>query len=241
MKRCVCAVGLLVVIEPPSRPFTDTPISCSNGVPQGDPISMLSAAACLSKWLHNLYSIPNELEFEGWVYVDDRLLVSGLYSREDDDIFQHLFASIEAWDESFGFRTRPKSRQFSVNGPAVLSWQDGSPVQSETSFTYLGVPLPLPMTSRTKFFADKLADGQRIFHMLQSAGANISKEVCAYVYTSIILPKFSYTSSMIRPVQCGMPLEIKGLNLSFGCPLLLITPRSSRSCFLVTGMTPSLF
>ena len=24
MKRCVCAVGLLVVIEPPSRPFTDS-------------------------------------------------------------------------------------------------------------------------------------------------------------------------------------------------------------------------
>ena len=198
----------------------DAPISCSNGVPQGDPSSMLSAAACLSKWLHNLYSIPNELEFEGWVYMDDRLLVSGLYSREDDDIFQHLFASIEAWDESFGFRTRPKSRQFSVNGPAVLSWQDGSPVQSETFFTYLGVPLPLPMTSRTKFFADKLADAQRIFHMLQSAGANISKEVCAYVYTSIILPKFSYTSSMIRPVQRDLDaIRGKGRNLSFGCPL----------------------
>ena len=198
----------------------DIPICCSNGVPQGDPISMLSAAACLSKWLHNLYSIPNELEFEGWVFVDDRILVSGLYNREDGDIFQHLFSSIEAWDESWGFKTRPKSTQFAVNGPAVLRWQDGSDVQSDVSFIYLGVPLPLPQTSRAKFFAGKLSEAQRIFHMLQKAGDNITKEVRAYVYTSIILPKFSYTSSMIRPVNRDLDaIRGKGLSLSFGCPL----------------------
>ena len=198
----------------------DIPISCSNGVPQGDPISMLSAAACLSRWLHNLYSIPDELEFEGWVFVDDRMLLAGLYTREDVDIFQHLFASIETWDDTFGFNTRPKSVQFSVNGPSVLHWKDGNPVDSDTTFTYLGVPLPLPKTSRARFFADKVAEAQRVFHMLQKAGENITKEVCAYVYTSIILPKFAYTSSMIRPVNSDLDaIRGKGLSLSFGCPL----------------------
>ena len=54
--------------------IADKPLTADRGIPQGDPISMLAAAAALGLWLNDLNRIPSSPAAEAWVFVDDRLL-----------------------------------------------------------------------------------------------------------------------------------------------------------------------
>ena len=119
------------------------PIFSDRGIPQGDPISMLAAAAPLAVWLTDLEVIPPSPKATAWVFVDDRLL-----AEEHDGPttwLQEAFSLTNSWDSSWGFSTRPKTVCFGF-GPAfqALAWPDFEPVAIDVAPKYLGIVLPPP-------------------------------------------------------------------------------------------------
>ena len=58
-------------------------VSCARGIPQGDPMSMLCAAACLASWIESLSPLRTATP-KG--FVDDRVLIS---NQNHNGFFKH--------------------------------------------------------------------------------------------------------------------------------------------------------
>ena len=79
------------------------------GIPQGDPLSMLAAAAFLRQWTSEM---PKDDIFQK-VFVDDRLMLSN-----SNQSLLDAFHATELWDERIAFRTRAKTCAFGNNAEA---------------------------------------------------------------------------------------------------------------------------
>ena len=76
------------------------------GIPQGDPLSMLVAAATLGQWAAR---IPISLKVNH-VFVDDRLLLDDCHNN-----LQEVFNFTQNWDREHCFNTLPKTHAFGTN------------------------------------------------------------------------------------------------------------------------------
>ena len=86
----------------------------SVGIPQGDPLSMLAAAARLGEWTRE---IPHDHIFAK-VFVDDRLMLS-----TDSQRLQQAFHATQFWDGAFGFQTEAKTVAFGNNLASDNLWR----------------------------------------------------------------------------------------------------------------------
>ena len=178
--------------------FSSKPIFCDRGIPQGDPISMFAAAAALGVWLESLSQIPQAISAEAWVFVDDRLIAAPLYGNHNWT--QRAFTHTAGWDSSWNFITKPKTVCFGF-GPLFtpLHWDNTEvKVASQRNPVYLGIPLPLPGTSRHAFFEPILQDCLTILDKLAAAKAVVSMQARRYVVAAIVQKKLTYSASVIR-------------------------------------------
>ena len=169
-----------------------TPIQCGRGIPQGDPLSMVVAAAVLGRWVDDL---PRELTISH-VFVDDRLLIDSSSAA-----LQELFDLTQRWDRDHYFDTKPKTRAFGTNPPAEnLKWNAHTEVlRNNGNIVYLGIPLPFANLGRASFFEpiiDKLCDA-----LQKCTRAHLSIKQSEQVVYSKIAPTLAYTCMVARPTQ----------------------------------------
>ena len=82
------------------------PIHCTIGVPQGDPLSMLAAAALLGQWA----ALIKSQDIITKVFVDDRMLLGQHMTK-----LQECFTTTQLWDEFAQFKTQAKTTAFGNN------------------------------------------------------------------------------------------------------------------------------
>ena len=160
------------------------------GVPQGDPLSMLVAAAALGQWAAR---IPTPLKVNH-VFVDDRLLLHDCHHK-----LQEVFDFTQNWDREHCFNTMPKTHAFGTNPVHQnITWLDGVTVKREEgNLIYLGVPLPFLSVNREKFYApiiDKLCAA-----LNKVARARIPFHQAATVVTAKVAPSLAYAAMIVRP------------------------------------------
>ena len=83
------------------------------GIPQGDPLSMLAAAALLGEWAKE---IPHD-HVLAKVFVDDRLMPSN-----NNPNLQESFHATQFWDGALGFQTQAKSVAYGTNTEPENRW-----------------------------------------------------------------------------------------------------------------------
>ena len=163
----------------------------TNGVPQGDPMSMIAAAALLGQWT---LEIPSDVVFNR-VFVDDRLMLS-----VDNASIHEAFLTTQLWDHQLRFITRQKTCAFGNNHEHHnLFWMDAQEVQREQFTVYLGVPLPLNGLARAAFFQPILDKCHVILDRL--IRAHVPQYVAEIVIARKILPALTYATSVARPTK----------------------------------------
>ena len=161
----------------------------TSGIPQGDPLSMLAAAALLGQWT---LEIPSDNVFAK-VFVDDRLLLSGC----GESLLQ-AFHATELWDSRIGFRTRAKTRAFGNNcEDDNIWWMDATEVDRSKLVTYLGVPLPFKGISATSFFEPIMQ--KALTTLTRICRAKLTHENAAAIVARKILPAICYPATVVRP------------------------------------------
>ena len=105
------------------------------GIPQGDLLSMLVAAAASRQWADR---IPQQSRLNH-VFVDDRPLL-----HDAPDEFCEVCNFTQIWDSEHKLNTKPKTLAFGTNPPRQnVEWLDGELVKrAEGNLVYLGAPLP---------------------------------------------------------------------------------------------------
>ena len=196
-------------------------VSCARGVPQGDPMSMLCAAACLAGWIESLNPYTTVTPK---VYVDDRILLSNQSHEELCD----AFLQTQAWDNARGFSTRAKTVAFNSKrkGDFQPVWEDGEPVKFAEQCDYLGVPLPLPGISRDKWFANKYCKAIDALRLI--IRSKIAYCTASYIVARIVMPALAAASMVIRPTkQQSDNVRSLVVKAVFGKPLA-----NTNACFL---------
>ena len=165
---------------------------CSaKGLPQGDPLSMLAAAAFLGKWTSEM---PNQ-DLLAKVFVDDRLLLG--FCNES---LIHAFHTTEFWDTHHGFSTHAKTTAFGTNDPQHnLWWMDGYEVKRDCTVVYLGVPLPFEKMRAAKFFEPLLQ--QCVISLNKVIRAKLTHENATTIIARKIIPMLCYAASVVRPTK----------------------------------------
>ena len=163
----------------------------TNGVPQGDPLSMIAAAALLGQWT---LEIPSDLVFNR-VFVDDRLMLS-----TNNEELHEAFLTTQLWDHQLRFSTEKKTCAFGNNEECHNSfWMNAQEVQRENYPVYLGVPLPLNGLSRAAFFQPVLDKCHIVLDRL--IRARVPQYVAEIVIARKILPALTYATSVARPTK----------------------------------------
>ena len=163
----------------------------TNGVPQGDPISMIAAAALLGQWT---LEIPSNVVFNR-VFVDDRLMLSA-----NNEELHEAFLTTQLWDHQLRFVTEKKTCAFGNNEEHHnLFWMNAQEVQREQYPIYLGVPLPLNGLSRAAFFQPILDKCHVVLDRL--IRAHVPQYVAEIVIARKILPALTYATSVARPTK----------------------------------------
>ena len=177
--------------------IADRHILADRGIPQGDPISMLAAAAALGIWLKELERIPSNPSTEAWVFVDDRLLFED--AEDPHSSLQEKFNFTCSWDEAWSFNTRPKTISFSFgkHAPQIL-WPDGQPVTHQDHPVYLGIPIPLPSFSRAQFYEPIVQECCYILRNLVTAKSFLSITQRRYAVSAVVMKKLCYSSLIAR-------------------------------------------
>ena len=177
--------------------IADKPLTADRGIPQGDPISMLAAAAALGLWLNDLNRIPSSPSDEAWVFVDDRLLFQEV--TEQGCTLQDKFDLTCRWDASWAFNTRPKTVCLRF-GRMLLDvyWPDGQPVAVEEHPTYLGVPVLLPSFSRAAFYQPIVEECCYILRNLITAKSLLTITQRRYAVAAVVMKKLCYSSVIAR-------------------------------------------
>ena len=163
----------------------------TNGVPQGDPMSMIAAAALLGQWT---LEIPQDAVFNR-VFVDDRLMLS-----ENNNDIHEAFLTTQLWDHQLGFITDKKTYAFGNNDShSNLFWMTAEEVPREKHPIYLGVPLPLDKLARANFFQPILDKCHVVLDRL--IRARVPQYVAEIVIARKILPALTYATSVARPTK----------------------------------------
>ena len=162
------------------------------GIPQGDPLSMLVAAAALGQWARG---IPASLRVNH-VFVDDRLLL-----HDEPAHLQAVFNFTQNWDSEHSFSTKPKTLAFGTNPPNQnLVWLDGEPVtRAQGNVIYLGVPLPFLDVKREEFFAPIISKLCTALH--KTAKARIPFHQASIIVALKAAPSLAYAAMVARPTQ----------------------------------------
>ena len=171
--------------------ISKTSFCCNIGIPQGDPISMLAAAAFLGMWTQEM---PRELTLAK-VFVDDRLLLGN-----DHLHLQHLFHATEFWDTHHCFSTKDKTVAFgNNNADDNLWWLDGMEVKRDSQVVYLGIPLPLKGLVRFDFFEPIIQ--KCIIVLDKMINAKVQQHIAAEVIARKVIPALCHATSVARPTR----------------------------------------
>ena len=163
----------------------------TNGVPQGDPMSMIAAAALLGQWT---LEIPSDAAVNR-VFVDDRLMLSANNAE-----LHEAFLTTQLWDHQLRFVTEKKTCAFGNNAEDQnLFWMNAQEVQRESYPVYLGVPLPLNGLPRAVFFQPILDKCHVVLDRL--IRAQVPQYVAELVVARKILPALTYATSVARPTK----------------------------------------
>ena len=177
--------------------IADKPLTADRGIPQGDPISMLAAAAALGLWLDDLNRIPPSPSAEAWVFVDDRLLFQEV--EELGSTLQDKFTLTCQWDAAWAFNTRPKTVCFRFGRQLIdIYWPDGQRVELQEHPVYLGVPIPLPSFSRASFYQPIVEECCYILRNLISAKSLLTLTQRKYAVAAVVMKKLCYSSLIAR-------------------------------------------
>ena len=165
------------------------PLLSTIGIPQGDPLSMITAATLLGKWTLEL---PRDNLFSK-VFVDDRLLLS-----HDNEVPLQAFHATEFWDQRLQFKTRAKTIAIGNNMPQDdLWWTDATQVAREKLVVYLFIPLPLRGISSADFYGPVI--NKLIAVLNKIARARLTHRNAAEVIARKIIPALCYPCSVARP------------------------------------------
>ena len=157
------------------------------GIPQGDPLSMLVAAAALGQWAAR---IPTPLKVNH-VFVDDRLLL-----HDCPDKLQEVFNFTQNWDREHSFNTLPKTHAFGTNPTQQnVTWLN----REDGNLIYLGVPLPFLNVKREEFYAPVIA--KLCAALNKVARARIPFHQAATVVATKVAPSLAYAAMIIRPTR----------------------------------------
>ena len=166
------------------------------GIPQGDPLSMLAAAALLGQWTREM---PTEDIFYK-VFVDDRLMISNC-----NQTLLEAFHATELWDERIGFRTRAKTCAFGNNSEdANIWWMDATEVERCKMVTYLGVPLPLRGISAQAFYEPIMQ--KALNTITRICRAKLTHPNAVAIISRKILPAVCYPATVVRPTKAQINL-----------------------------------
>ena len=166
------------------------------GIPQGDPLSMLAAAALLGQWTREM--LREDIFHK--VFVDDRLMLSNCNQTLLD-----AFHATELWDERIGFRTRAETCAFGNNTDhANLWWMDATEVERCKMVTYLGVPLPLRGISAQAFYEPIIQKALNTITRL--CRAKLTHQNAVAIISRKILPAACYPASVVRPTEAQINL-----------------------------------
>ena len=161
------------------------------GIPQGDPLSMLAAAAMFGEWTRE---IPHD-HVLAKVFVDDRLMMSS-----SNEKLQEAFIATQFWDNALDFRTQAKTVAFGTNHETDnLWWLDASEVQRQHQIEYLGVLLPLKNTSASTFYAPILHKCCVVLNKLTRS--HITHDNAVMIVARKIMPAICYPCSVVRPTR----------------------------------------
>ena len=165
--------------------------SATLGIPQGDPLSMLAAAALLGQWTTQM---PQDDLFNK-VFVDDRLMLSN-----SDHALLDAFHATELWDERMGFTTKAKTCAFGSNAEvSKVWWMDATEVSRCKLVTYLGVPLPLYGISAFDFYNPIIQKALNTLNRI--CRAKLTNENATAIISRKILPALCYPATVVRPTK----------------------------------------
>ena len=168
--------------------------SATLGIPQGDPLSMLAAAALLGQWTTQM---PQDDLFNK-VSVDDRLMLSN-----SDHALLDAFHATELWDERMGFTTKAKTCAFgSTAEVSNVWWMDATEVSRCKMVTYLGVPLPLYGISAFDFYNPIIQKALNTLNRI--CRAKLTNENATAIISRKILPALCYPATVVRPTKAQM-------------------------------------
>ena len=164
------------------------------GIPQGDPLSMLAAAAMLGEWTQE---IPHD-HILAKVFVDDRLMMSN-----NNQKLQEAFHATQFWDGALEFQTQAKTVAFGNNSDSDnLWWLDAHEVKRQKQIEYLGVLLPLKNSSASDFYKPIL---QKCYVVLNKiARSHITHDNAVTIVARKIIPAICYPCSVVRPTKAQM-------------------------------------
>ena len=166
------------------------------GIPEGDPLSMLAAAALLGQ---RASEMPKD-NISQKVFVDARLMLSN-----SNQSLLDAFHATELWDERIGFRTKAKTCAFGNNAEdANLWWMDATEVDRCKLVTYLGVPLPLQAISAYSFYEPII---QRALNTItRICRAKLTHDNAVAIIARKILPAVCHPASVVRPTKAQINL-----------------------------------
>ena len=169
--------------------ISQTGFKANIGIPQGDPLSMLAAAALLGQWT---LQIPRQ-HLLAKVFVDDRLLLG-----ENFEILLNAFHTTQFWDQDLGFRTQNKTVAFGNNHvDSNVWWLDATEVMRQQLVVYLGIPLPLQGVSAAKFYEPII--NKLIATLNKVARAKLTHDNAVAVISMKVLPGLCYPCVAVRP------------------------------------------
>ena len=164
------------------------------GIPQGDPLSMLAAAALLGEWTRE---IPHD-HILAKVFVDDRLMLSN-----DNSKLQEAFHATQFWDGTHEFQTQAKTVAFGTNPECEnLWWLEAYEIKRQKQIEYLGVLLPLKGSSTSEFYKPILQKCYVVLNKL--ARSHITHDNAISIVARKIVPAICYPCSVARPTKAQM-------------------------------------
>ena len=164
------------------------------GIPQGDPLSMLAAAALLGEWTKE---IPHD-HVLAKVFVDDRLMLSNNNLK-----LQEAFHATQFWDGALKFQTQAKTVAFGTNAEnANLWWLEAYEVKRQKQIEYLGVLLPLKGSSASEFYKPILQKCYVVLNKL--ARSHITLDNAIAIVARKIVPAICYPCSVVRPTKAQL-------------------------------------
>ena len=161
------------------------------GIPQGDPLSMLAAAAMLGEWTKE---IPHD-HILAKVFVVDRVMLSSSNQK-----LQEAFNATQFWDDALDLRTQARTVVLGTNLESDnLWWLDAYEVQRQHQIEYLGVLLPLKNTSASAFYAPILHKCCIILNKIPRS--HITHDNAITIIALKIMPAICYPCSVVRPTR----------------------------------------